>query len=60
MVKYYLGEDYEILERYKGKDLEGTEYEQLIPSLNLSLSPSKTYFPLKKFITGPLLKIFVN
>ena len=28
-----LGEDYEILERYKGKDLEGTEYEQLIPSL---------------------------
>ena len=28
-----LGEDYEVLERYKGKDLEGVEYEQLIPSL---------------------------
>jgi isoleucyl-tRNA synthetase len=27
-----LGEDYEILETYKGKDLEYTKYEQLIPS----------------------------
>ena len=28
-----LGDDYKVLERYKGKDLEYTEYEQLIPSL---------------------------
>ena len=28
-----LGDDYTVIERYKGKDLEGTEYEQLIPSL---------------------------
>ena len=27
-----LGDDYEILETYKGKDLEYTKYEQLIPS----------------------------
>ncbi len=30
-----LGEDYEIIESYKGKDLENTEYEQLIPELNV-------------------------
>ena len=30
-----LGEDYEVIERYSGKDLEYTEYEQLIPSLNV-------------------------
>jgi len=28
-----LGDDYTVLETYKGKDLEYTEYEQLIPSL---------------------------
>ena len=31
-----LGEDYEVLETYKGKDLEYTEYEQLIPELSVS------------------------
>lgn len=30
-----LGEDYEVIKRYSGKDLEYTEYEQLIPSLNV-------------------------
>jgi isoleucyl-tRNA synthetase len=30
-----LGDDYEILETYKGKDLEYMEYEQLIPSLEV-------------------------
>ncbi len=30
-----LGEDYEVIERYTGKDLEYTEYEQLIPSLKV-------------------------
>ncbi len=31
-----LGDDYEILETYKGKDLEYTEYEQLIPVLSVN------------------------
>ena len=31
-----LGDDYKVLETYKGKDLEYTEYEQLIPSLTPS------------------------
>ena len=31
-----LGEDYKVLETYKGKDLEYTEYEQLIPELSVS------------------------
>ena len=35
-----LGEDYKVLETMKGKDLEYTEYEQLIPSL----TPSKKAF----------------
>ncbi len=30
-----LGEDYKVLEEYKGKDLEYVEYEQLIPSLEV-------------------------
>ena len=35
-----LGEDYEVLEKYLGKDLEYTEYEQLLPFL----IPSKKAF----------------
>ena len=35
-----LGDDYKVLETFKGKDLEFTEYEQLIPSL----TPSKKAF----------------
>lgn len=31
-----LGEDYTVLETFKGKALEGLEYEQLIPELNVS------------------------
>ena len=31
-----LGEDYEILETYKGKDLEYKEYEQLLPFLSVN------------------------
>ena len=31
-----LGDEYEVLETYKGKDLEYIEYEQLIPSLEVS------------------------
>lgn len=35
LVKAVLGEESEILETFKGKTLENTEYEQLIPSLNV-------------------------
>ena len=31
LVKQVLGEDYEVLERYQGKDLVGIQYEQLMP-----------------------------
>ena len=30
-----LGDDYKVLEKYKGKDLEGMEYEQLIPEIDV-------------------------
>ena len=33
LAKNVLGEDFEVLETFKGKDLEYTEYEQLIPVL---------------------------
>ena len=35
LVEKVLGEDYTILETYKGKDLEYIEYEQLIPSFEV-------------------------
>ncbi len=35
LVNTVLGEEVEVLETYKGKDLEYTEYEQLIPSLEV-------------------------
>ena len=31
-----LGDDYEVLEKYTGRDLEYSEYEQLLPFLNVS------------------------
>ncbi|MDO4369654.1 MAG: isoleucine--tRNA ligase, partial [bacterium] len=36
LVSKVLGEDVKVLERYVGKDLEGVEYEQLIPSLEVN------------------------
>ena len=33
-----LGDDYEVLETYKGKDLEYKEYEQLLPFINVDKS----------------------
>ncbi len=36
LVNKVLGDDYKILEEYKGKDLEYIEYEQLIPSLEVN------------------------
>ena len=43
LVPSVLGEDYEILERYKGKDLEYTEYEQLMPFIDVK---GKSFFVL--------------
>ena len=43
LVPSVLGEDYEILEKYKGKDLEYTEYEQLMPFLDVK---GKAFFVL--------------
>ena len=36
-----LGNDYDIIDTFKGKDLEYTEYEQLLPFINVS---KKTFF----------------
>jgi isoleucyl-tRNA synthetase len=41
LVNAVLGDEYTILETYKGKDLEYKEYEQLIPSLDV---PGKAFF----------------
>ncbi|MCR5787522.1 MAG: isoleucine--tRNA ligase [Bacilli bacterium] len=41
LVNSVLGDEYEVLETYKGKDLEYKEYEQLIPSLEV---PGKAFF----------------
>ena len=41
LVNNVLGDEYEVLETYKGKDLEYKEYEQLIPSLDV---PGKAFF----------------
>ena len=43
LVPSVLGEEYEILEKYKGKDLEYTEYEQLMPFLDVK---GKAFFVL--------------
>ena len=41
LVNAVLGDEYTVLETYKGKDLEYKEYEQLIPSLDV---PGKAFF----------------
>ena len=41
LVNNILGDEYEVLETYKGKDLEYAEYEQLIPLLEV---PGKAFF----------------
>ncbi|MBR4351159.1 MAG: isoleucine--tRNA ligase [Bacilli bacterium] len=41
LVNSVLGDEYKVLETYKGKDLEYKEYEQLIPSLDV---PGKAFF----------------
>ncbi len=41
LVNQVLGDDYQVLATFKGKDLEYTEYEQLIPSLDI---PGKAFY----------------
>ena len=41
LVNSVLGDEYKVLETYKGKDLEYKEYEQLIPCLDV---PGKAFF----------------
>ena len=36
LAKKVLGEEFEVVETYKGKDLEYTEYEQLLPYINVN------------------------
>ena len=46
-----LGEDYEVLETYKGKDLEYAEYEQLIPSDDIKVSGKGFFVTCDSYVT---------
>ncbi|NMA86229.1 MAG: isoleucine--tRNA ligase [Tissierellia bacterium] len=46
-----LGEDYEIIEEYKGKDLEYIEYEQLIPFVKVDENQKAFFVTLGDYVT---------
>jgi isoleucyl-tRNA synthetase len=46
-----LGEDYEIIEEYKGKDLEYIEYEQLIPFIKVDGEKKAFFVTLGDYVT---------
>lgn len=46
-----LGEDYKILETYKGKDLEYTEYEQLMPFLEVKENEKAFFMTCDEYVT---------
>lgn len=46
-----LGEDYEVLEELKGKDLEYIEYEQLIPFIEVDGNKKAFYVTLGDYVT---------
>ncbi len=50
LVNSVLGDDYEVLETYKGKDLEYTEYEQLIPS-DIEISGKGFFVTCDNYVT---------
>ena len=50
LVNSVLGDDYEVLETYKGKDLEYTEYEQLIPS-DIKISGKGFFVTCDNYVT---------
>lgn len=46
-----LGEDYEVLEEYKGKDLEYMEYEQLIPFVKVEDGKKAFFVTVADYVT---------
>lgn len=46
-----LGEDYEVIEEYKGKDLEYIEYEQLIPFIEVGEDKKAFFVTLGDYVT---------
>ena len=46
-----LGDEYEILETYKGKDLEYAEYEQLIPSEDIKVNGKGFFVTCDNYVT---------
>ena len=46
-----LGEDYEVIEEFKGKDLEYVEYEQLIPFIKVNGDKKAFYVTLGDYVT---------
>jgi isoleucyl-tRNA synthetase len=46
-----LGEDYEVLEEFKGKDLEYVEYEQLIPFIKVDEGKKAFFVTLGDYVT---------
>jgi isoleucyl-tRNA synthetase len=46
-----LGEDYEVIEEYKGKDLEYVEYEQLIPFIKVDGDKKAFFVTLGDYVT---------
>ena len=46
-----LGEDYEVVEEYKGKDLENREYEQLMPILSVPENKNKFIVTCDNYVT---------
>ncbi len=51
LVNAVLGEEYEVLEAYKGKDLEYTEYEQLIPSDDIKVNGKAFFVTCDNYVT---------
>ena len=51
LVNAVLGDEYEVLETCKGKDLEYTEYEQLIPSEDIKVSGKAFFVTCDSYVT---------
>ena len=51
LVNSVLGDEYEVLETYKGKDLEYVEYEQLIPSDDIKVNGKGFFVTCDSYVT---------
>ena len=51
LVSSVLGEDYEVLEEFKGKDLEYTKYEQLLPFLSVGKDEEAFIVTCDEYVT---------